>query len=410
MKTVTLLLPLASAVLALDLDISNPQSVEHAASTIGANLMAYGPVAGRFPQLQPWYWWIGGAAWDTFLSYTAFTNDTQFLTPTIQQLNANVGPANDFVVLANANSEATDDQMFWTFAALDALELRVEPTGMACPATDPGCHPFLDLARNSYNDYVARWDAAAGTCGGGLPWGFQDIASNRGQLNYKNAITNGGFFQIAARLARYTGEPAYAQRATQVWDWMAATGLITADGSVLDGADKTTDCKSLTPLEWSYNTGVLVYGAAAMADYTHGQNATWTERVAMLTDAAIAKFTGPVPEAPGVLFERQNDCELQGKCNTDQKTFKGYLARWLGRAASLCPKVQERIRNVLEASATGLAKTCTGGAAETSCGTQWWTGAFNGQVEPSQDLAAFDVVVALLGIEHPPSVGFQRAW
>lgn len=34
------------------------------------------------------------------------------------------------------------------------------------------------------------------------------------------AIANGVSFNLGARLARYTGNDTYAQRAEQTWDWL----------------------------------------------------------------------------------------------------------------------------------------------------------------------------------------------
>lgn len=50
--------------------------------------------------------------------------------------------------------------------------------------------------------------------------------------SYKNAISNGLYFNLAARLAWYTGDESYALHAAETFDWMLRVGLITGTPSM----------------------------------------------------------------------------------------------------------------------------------------------------------------------------------
>lgn len=101
-------------------------------------------------------------------------------------------------------------------------------------------------------------------CGGGLRW--QIYVKNGYEL--KNTISNGLLFNIASRLARYTGDKMYEEWAVKVWDWMWAIHLIDhANWNVYDNSEADRlNCTELDRNQWSYNAGVLLGGASTMYD------------------------------------------------------------------------------------------------------------------------------------------------
>ena len=117
---------------------------------------------------------------------------------------------------------------------------------------------WIDLAKNVFDLQAARWDTQ--NCGGGLRW--QIFTFNNG-YEYKNAISTGTFFQLAARLARYTGNSTYTDWANKSYDWIADSSLITSDFKVYDGA-AVSDCNNPNKLQWTFNAADLVYGSAVM--------------------------------------------------------------------------------------------------------------------------------------------------
>ena len=118
---------------------------------------------------------------------------------------------------------------------------------------------WLSLAQAVFNLQVSRWDPA--NCNGGLRW--QIYPFNNG-YDYKNSISNGGFFQLAARLARYTGNTTYNDWATKSWDWVSGTPLMTSDYLIFDGTQIDGNCSVAEQLQWTYNVGTFLMGAANM--------------------------------------------------------------------------------------------------------------------------------------------------
>lgn len=70
-------------------------------------------------------------------------------------------------------------------------------------------------------------------------------------------MTNGGFFQIAARLARFTGNTTYVDWAEKTWDWLASTPLIeqhtATKWDVWDGGHEDKNCTDPVKTYFSYN-------------------------------------------------------------------------------------------------------------------------------------------------------------
>ena len=155
--------------------------------------------------------------------------------------------------------EGNDDQAFWAFSAMDAAELKFPPPTKGYPS-------WAAMTQAVFNLQSTRWDAES--CGGGLRW--QVTALNPG-YTYKNIASNGGFFQLAARLARYTNNDTYVDWAEKAWDWISSSTLYApqADGSVriYDGAEEYTNCQDPNQDQYSYNYGILIAGLAYM--YNH---------------------------------------------------------------------------------------------------------------------------------------------
>lgn len=130
------------------------------------------------------------------------------------------------------------------------------------PDPPPDQPSWLALAQAVFNEQAHRWDTQH--CGGGLRW--QIFAWNKG-YDYKNSISNGGFFQLAARLARYTGNQTYADWADKSWNWMIDIKLMTPDYRVYDGANIDKNCTAPSELQWTYNVGTMLMGAANMYNF-----------------------------------------------------------------------------------------------------------------------------------------------
>lgn len=170
--------------------------------------------------------------------------------------------------------------------------------------------------------------------------------------NYKNAISNGCFFNLAARLAMYTGNSSYSDWADKMWDWSRSVGLVSDNFLVYDGTDDTIDCRELNHLQWSYNAGVYLYGAATMWNITEGSaRDEWQTRTQGLLDAAIRIFF----YSNQTMYEVA--CEPSHNCNIDQQTFKAYLSRWMAASTKVAPWTADTIMPLLAASAQAAAKS-----------------------------------------------------
>lgn len=149
-------------------------------------------------------------------------------------------------------TEGNDDQAFWAFTAMMAAESNF-------PNPEEDQPSWLAMAQAVFNEQAARWDM--NTCSGGLKW---QIYSFNSGYQYKNAISNGCFFDLAARLARYTGNMTYAEWAETSWDWAENVGLLGEQYEVYDGTSETNNCSDINHIQWTYNNGVFLHGAAHM--------------------------------------------------------------------------------------------------------------------------------------------------
>jgi hypothetical protein len=129
--------------------------------------------------------------------------------------------------------QGNDDQAFRVLAAMAAAEY-----GFQSPPPPYVC--WQELCINAFNYYVRRWNTS--TCGGGLQWRFHP--ENAG-FYYKNAVSNGAFFQLSARLLRLTGNQTYFNWANKIYDWSVEIGLVDHMYNAFDGADDTINCTGI---------------------------------------------------------------------------------------------------------------------------------------------------------------------
>lgn len=210
-----------------------------------------------------YYWWqVGGMLGQLIHHWHLTGNDSanDLVKHAIQFQSQD----NDYLQPSNqSSSEGNDDQSFWAFAAMDAAEYNF-------PAPDASTGlSWLGLAQAVFNVQSTRWHTDA--CNGGIKW--QIYPWNKG-YTYKNMPANGGLFQLAGRLARYTGNQTYADWAEKVWSWAEGEGLISAkpDGPpdalhVFDGIPEDKCSDGVNVVEFTYNFGQMIMGAAMMANH-----------------------------------------------------------------------------------------------------------------------------------------------
>ncbi|KAG9245592.1 glycoside hydrolase family 76 protein [Calycina marina] len=369
---------LLQTVVAIQLDVDDPASLKSAASTAAKKLLSYyvgdqpGNEVGILP--LPYYWWEGGAMWMTLLDYWKITGDDTYNARVKAAMLYQASPTKDFLPQEYRGQLGNDDQAFWAMAAMNAVEYNLPDS------TEPKDPSWLALVQAVFNEQVARWDSTK--CGGGLFW--QIYSGNKGAL-LKNTISTGCFFHIAARLARYSGDQLYENWANTAWDWMKAVDLIDNNWSVYDSVDSTQNCSTPAKVQWTYNAGTLMAGAATMYNLT-GQE-KWKNRTQGLVDTTIFAF---FPN--GIM---KDVCEQNKVCNNDQLSFKAYLSAWMARTALLAPFTYSQIIPVLKTSAVAAAKQCSGGTDGTTCGIEWFMNStYDGTNGPGQQMSAMEVFLS----------------
>lgn len=313
------------------------------------------------------------------IDYWYYTGDDSYNQVTLEGMMHQITPKGDFLPVNQTNAMGNDDQGFWGLTTMMAAE-AVFPNP---PADTP---QWLAGAQAIFNEYAVRWEEENGLCGGGLRW---QVYSFLNGWAYKNSIANGCFFNIAARLARFTGNDTYAEWAEKIYDWEVKIGLITDEYVIYDGIevdDDTKSCQNIHKVQFTYNAGVWLQGAAAMYDYT--KNDTWkthTQGIFDYTDKTFFK--------DNIMWEPA--CEGVHTCDQNMVSFKSYLIRFLASTAKLAPFTADSIKKIISNAASDATTVCTGPAGPgtagpglegppftgpdgTACGFSWLNGTYDG--------------------------------
>lgn len=262
-SALAVILPLfASQGLGLQLDVDSQDSIKSVAKSLAGGLIAaYNQELkeNRVPGLfgGNTYWWEAGTVWNAIAEYSHLTGDHQYDETLAEALQWQLGDYDAYMPANQTKNLGNDDQSCWGLAAMTAAEV-----GLAKPSDAA----WVDYAVNVWDTQNARLEfeeGINGTCGGGLRW--QIFTFNNG-YNYKNSFTNGNFFLLSARLAKFTGNATYLQAADKVFKWSQKVGLVTKDFHVYDGASTTKNCTDVQPLQWTSNIGVYAEGAALMCN------------------------------------------------------------------------------------------------------------------------------------------------
>lgn len=377
---------------AIELDVNSSASILSAAKIIVDDILSLyhkpstsPPIPGIFP--VPTYWWESGLAFDSLINYWALSGDESVVNVIQTGVLFQTGPDYNFMPPNQTKSEGNDDQATWALAAMTAAE-----NGFPQAATQNVS--WVQLAKNVFDSQVARWDTA--TCDGGLRW--QIFTFNTG-YSYKNAISNGDFMQLAARLARFTGNQTYSDWALKTLEWSASVGLIDKSGNVFDGTDANTNCTSIDHVQWTQTAGAYLQGTAFLANVSRTK--TNDGYTSLLASRSLAVFADTAENSTDSGIITEVACLPQKSCNLDQKAFIASFARSLARArdlahASLLPVTLQSINTTLRASAEGAAASCSGGSNNTACGQDYTVGMFDGNTGLGQELSALEVILANL--------------
>jgi predicted alpha-1,6-mannanase (GH76 family) len=242
-------------------------------------------------------WWNSASDLETAIDYSAKTGS-----PTYRYMIGNTFDLNSSEKFLN---DYYDDEGWWGLAWLKAYDLTKDAR-------------YLSASRTIFDDMASGWDD---TCGGGVWW--------RKERDYKNAIPNELFLQLAARLYRRANDQMYLDWANRTWNWFSASGMINSDSQVNDGLTKGCANNGQTP--WTYNQGVILGGLVELYEIT--KDTSLLDRAHAIAGAAVTKLV----TADGILHET---CEPD--CGTDGPQFKGIFMRNLSRLHEVSPKQMYR--------------------------------------------------------------------
>lgn len=358
--------------------IDTRDQIKESARTLAYDLMLYynGNQSGQIPGILPgpptegkgdYYWWEGGAMMGTYIDYWHLTGDPSYNHVIEEGMLHQTGPRHDYMPPNHTASLGNDDQGFWGMSAMLAAENKFPDP----PDDKP---QWLALAQAVWYTQ-AHPNRHDDTCGGGLRW--QVPITNNG-YDYKNTIANACFFDLSARLARYTDNQTYADWAEKTFDWIYGVGYIhPTEWRVFDGGHVGHNCTDINKAQFSYNAALLMHGSAFMYNWTTGATREkWKKRVENLLTGMKRDFF-----EHGAAFE--SPCEVrQGACTPDMLSFKGYVHRWLAVVSQLVPDTIPIIRPMLQNSTRAAVNQCTGGATGRRCGFYWTGGQF---VDPAVD-------------------------
>ena len=275
--------------------------------------------------LQSWYdkrtglytttgWWNSANAITTLADYSRMSGSHEFDSVFANTFSAAQEKSREFL------NRYYDDEGWWALAWIDAYDLTQSPD-------------YLKMAETIFADIATEWDT--GTCGGGVWW--------KKPADYKNAIANELFLEVAASLANRTeGKESadYRAWAEKEWAWFKASGMINADNLVNDGLDATHSnaCTNNGRNTWSYNQGVILGGLVELSKLDN--DPALLSQAATIANAALEKLT-----VRGILMERT----VSGN---DAPQFKGIFVRNLAKLYMVAPDA--RYKAFIETNANSI--------------------------------------------------------
>ncbi|MEA3211052.1 MAG: hypothetical protein QOE70_4109 [Chthoniobacter sp.] len=222
-------------------------------------------------------------------------------------------------------NEYLDDSGWWALAWLKMYDRTRAPK-------------YLETARFIHAHMAKNWKPEKG---GGVMWSEDEDKQK------PNAITNGLFLVLSARLYQRTHEPSYLKWAGQTLDWFHLQALYDGTG-VVDAPGHRGDY-------WSYNQGVFIGGLTALYQSTGDEK--YLAEAVQTADSVLHRAGFTLPN--GVITEKLG---TQG----DASLFKGVLVRYLAQlrdvlqAHKLHPELAQELDRCLRSSATSLLEYSVG--------------------------------------------------
>lgn len=208
---------------------------------------------------------------------------------------------------------------------------------------------------------------------------------------------------MGARLARYTANDTYYSWATDTYKWLRKVQYIDDEYNVHDGGHVENNCTDINRAQFSYNSGVLLHGAAYLYNYTSSRTdnetmstteaAYWEAEVQNLLNGTMRNF---YPDG----IAKEPACEDVGTCTSDMYCFKGFVARWMAVTSQLAPFTRDTVMATLLTSAQAAVQTCNGSPDVNPngrmCGFKWHETTWDGSNGAGHQMNVLSTLVALL--------------
>lgn len=360
---------------ALTLDTSDTSSICSTAKTIAKGALNYYDASDSLGKFTSVAWWQSAVAFGSLLNYQHLCDDNEYEDLILEGLASQTGSDHNYEPSEMKDSIGNDDIGTWGLVTVHAAEIGFK---------EPDDTTWLELSQNVFDLLWSRWDED--TCNGGLRWQFD---SSRDGYDYKALISNANLFQLGARLAKLTGNDTYTHASEEIYNWIYGAGLVNEleNGSeVYDGFNTDTNCTDTIKVLWTYNYGTLIAGAGYL--YSVTSDDTWEERAESLILGSQILYNNTV------LYERA--CETYDICNSDQTIFKGVYSRFLGQTTTVISSLKSKVKDLMEPSAKGAARSCSGGSDGETCGQNWGLGYWDGKYSLGEQVSALETVISLL--------------
>ncbi|EHA19366.1 CAZyme family GH76 [Aspergillus niger] len=370
----SLLLGFSATVSALDLEINSTQSIKDAATVTVHNTLTNSSLSGN---VNPVYGdaneWIFNSstveAWlySTLIPFWNLTGNDTYNELISKRMYSMAG-----LELGDSWAESDNDTNMnhaaWALGAVTAAE-------MDFPA-DSSKESWLFYAGQAQGTLSSTF-AFSNICDGGLEISNVDIEETNKSM--KDALSNGEFLQLSARLAYLTtgdNQSSYVADAVKIWDWCVDNDMVVESNWTINYlVTNTTASGNCTAMatnngEYTYIYGLYMSAAAYMYNVTGA--ATWEKRAKGMLNTIMNMFVddGVIQELG---MEMSPDAGFSGSTWDDDTAYalKGLLASCLAVVTHLMPETVDTIEPLLQNTAKAVAKQCSGMSNGTVCGSDW---------------------------------------
>ncbi|OJJ77541.1 hypothetical protein ASPBRDRAFT_50411 [Aspergillus brasiliensis CBS 101740] len=376
----SLLLVFTVTASALDLDINSTQSIKNAATVTVQNTLTNSSLSGNVnPVYGDTNQWIFNSstveAWlySTLIPFWNLTGNDTYNELISKRMYSMAG-----LELGSSWAESDNDTNMnhgaWALGAVTAAE-------MDFPA-DSSKQPWIIYAGQAQGTMRSTFTFST-VCDGGLEMGNNALEETNKSM--KDALSNGEFLQLSARLAYLTtgdNQTSYADDAVKIWNWCVDNDMVVESNWTVNFLVTNTtvsgNCTAMTTNngEYTYTYGLYMSAAAYMYNVTGA--AVWKKRAEGLLDTIMSLFV-----EDGVIQERgmsmNPDAGFSSTSIDDDNAYalKGLLASCLAVVTRLMPETVDTIEPLLRSTAEAVAKQCSGMSNGTVCGSDWTKSAYD---------------------------------